>query len=90
MTEPGNPPDDDPVREDFIQEIPVWEVDHATDFHPQWEPRFEEEIAEPEPEAPPPKEPPFKPMGVRLVARSADGLTVVNTLEILPPFDFSV
>lgn len=29
-------------------------------------------------------------MGVRPIARSAEGLTVVNTLEVLPPFEFSV
>jgi hypothetical protein len=29
-------------------------------------------------------------MGSRPIARSAEGLTVVNTLEVLPPFEFSV
>jgi hypothetical protein len=29
-------------------------------------------------------------MGTRAIARSAEGLTVVNTLEVLPPFEFSV
>ncbi|MFV8754007.1 hypothetical protein ACNOYE_25970 [Nannocystaceae bacterium ST9] len=29
-------------------------------------------------------------MGNRPIARSAEGLTVVNTLEVLPPFEFSV
>lgn len=29
-------------------------------------------------------------MGTRAIARSAEGLTVMNTLEILPPFELSV
>jgi hypothetical protein len=29
-------------------------------------------------------------MGTRAIARSAEGLTVINTLEVLPPFEFSV
>lgn len=84
--------DDDPVAEDFVEEISPWEEDFATDLVPEWEPPFEaEEAGEPEAaEAPPPGEPPIKDMGVRLVARSTKGLTIVNTLEVLPPFDFSV
>lgn len=82
--------DDDPVREDHVEDRPHWEEDFATRFHPRWEPKFEEEKAEPEPEPPPKRERPIKDMGVRAVARSADGLTVLNTIEVLPPFDFSV
>lgn len=29
-------------------------------------------------------------MGSRAIARSAEGLTVVSTLEILPPYEYSV
>jgi hypothetical protein len=83
-------PDEDPVREDFVEERPVWEEDLASAFSPEWDPNFEPEKEEEAGEAPPPKEPPIENMGVRSVARSADGLTVLNTLEVLPPFDFSV
>jgi len=32
----------------------------------------------------------LRDMGARAVARSAEGLTVLNTLEVLPPYQFSV
>ncbi len=90
MTDPNSTQDDDPVREDHVEDRPPWAEDFANSFHPRWEPKFEEEAPAPEPEPPPRKERPVKDMGVRAVARSADGLTVLNTIEVLPPFDFSV
>ncbi len=90
MTTQSEQPDEDPVPEDFIEERQPWEEDFATDLSPGWEPRFEEEEEAPPATPPPPKEPPVKAMGVREVARSADGLTVLNTIEILPPFDLSI
>jgi len=42
-----------------------------------------EPVAKPEDEA-------WIDMGTRAIARSAEGLTVENTIEVLPPFEFSV
>lgn len=46
----------------------------------------EREAADPVPRI----EPQMIDMGVRHVARSGDGLTVINTIEVLPPWDLSV
>ncbi|EYF07211.1 hypothetical protein [Chondromyces apiculatus] len=68
--------------------------------HPEWEPLEpepeEQRAAEPEPEDPPPEPVPRAKraevvhMGTRQVARSAEGVVALNTLEVLPPFEFSV
>jgi hypothetical protein len=74
--------------------------DGSSGNHPEWEP-FELEPEEqrtvaPEPEDPEPEpvpklgQPKYIHMGTRHVARSAEGLTALNTIEILPPFEFSV
>jgi len=67
------------------------EVLHSDLGIPEWDPDHEP-AAEPEASAAPPGPPPqgaAEEMGVRFVARSADGTRAVCTIEVLRPFVLS-
>ena len=89
----------------YEDEDPIVEADVVPGSHAEWDhpeeyvPEDAEDgpAAEPEPEPEPEPALPIpkvelgpKDMGKRLVARSASGTKVINTLEVLPPLEWSV
>ncbi|NVB39015.1 hypothetical protein G6O69_14325 [Pseudenhygromyxa sp. WMMC2535] len=71
---------DDHSSDEPLDDDPAHDLD-LTLHHPP-----EDEAAEPVPRA----EDGWIDMGARPVARSAAGLRVMNTIEVLPPFELSI
>lgn len=89
---------EDDGDEELLQALGAERSDDA-DHHPADDPKDDEldldlaihGLPEREEADPVPKEEAkMVDMGVRHVARSGDGLTVINTIEVLPPWELSV